>query len=50
VSSHHLDAVIDANSDGLHMLGSGSGTVRRCGPVGVGVVLLEEMCNCGCGL
>ena len=27
--------------DGLYMLGPGSGTIRRCGPVGVGVALLE---------
>ena len=27
--------------DGLYMLGLGNGTIRRCGPVGVGVVLLE---------
>lgn len=26
---------------GLYMLNSGSGTIRRCGPVGVGVALLE---------
>ena len=26
------------------MLGPGSGTIRRCGFVGVGVVLLEEVC------
>ena len=25
---------------GLYKLGSGSGTIRRCGPVGVGVVSL----------
>ena len=25
--------------DGLHMLGPGSGTIRRYGPVGVGVAL-----------
>ena len=36
--------------DGLHMLGPGSGTIRKCGPVGVGVTLLEEVCHCGCGL
>ena len=24
----------------------GSGTVRRCGFVGVGIVLLEEACHC----
>jgi len=29
--------------DGLYMLGPGSGTVRRCGPVGVGV----SFCVCG---
>ena len=28
----------------------GSGTIRRCDPVGVGVVLLEEVYHCGCGL
>jgi hypothetical protein len=27
--------------DGLHMLGPGSGTIRRCGPIGVGVALLQ---------
>jgi hypothetical protein len=27
--------------DGLYMLGTGSGTIKRCGPVGVGVALLE---------
>ena len=26
---------------GLYMLGPGSGTIKRCGPVGVGVALLE---------
>jgi hypothetical protein len=25
----------------------GSGTIRRCGLVAVGVVLLEEVCHCG---
>ena len=33
----------DTHSDGLYMLGSRSGTIRRCGPVGIGVALLEEM-------
>ena len=28
------------------MLGPGSGTIRRCGFVGVGVALLEEVCLC----
>ena len=27
--------------DSLYMLGPGSGTIRKCGPVGVGVALLE---------
>jgi hypothetical protein len=27
--------------DGLYMLGPGSDTIRRCGPVGVVVALLE---------
>jgi hypothetical protein len=27
--------------DGLYMLDPGSGTIRRCGPTGVGVALLE---------
>jgi hypothetical protein len=32
------------------MLDPGSGMIRRCGLVGVGVVLLEEVCHCGHGL
>ena len=28
---------------------TGSGTIRRCGFVGVGVALLEEVCHCGGG-
>jgi hypothetical protein len=32
------------------MLGPGSSPVRRCGFVGVGVALLEEVCRCGGGL
>ena len=31
--------------DGLYMFGPGSGTIRRCGPVGVGVDLLELVCH-----
>ena len=27
--------------DGLYVLGSGSGTIRKCGFIGVGVALLE---------
>jgi hypothetical protein len=29
------------------MLGPGSGTIRRCGFVGIGVALSEEVCHCG---
>ena len=32
------------------MLVQGSGTIKRCGLVGVGVALLEEVCHCGGGL
>jgi hypothetical protein len=32
---------------GLNMFGPGSDTIRKCGPVGVGVALLEEVCHCG---
>ena len=28
----------------------GSGTIRRCDPIGVGVIYLEDMCHCGGGL
>ena len=38
----------------LNVIGShkliGSGTIRTCGPVKVGVALLEEVCHCGGGL
>jgi hypothetical protein len=34
----------------LNMLGPESGTIRRCGLVGVGVASLEEVCHCGHGL
>ena len=30
------------------MLRLGSGTIRRCGPVGIGATLLEEVCHCVC--
>ena len=38
--------------DGLYMLDPGSGTIRRCGLVGMGVALLEWVWPCwnGCGL
>jgi hypothetical protein len=32
-------APAEAWCDGVYMLGSGSGTIRRCSPVGVGVSL-----------
>ena len=28
----------------------GSGTIRRCGLVGVGVALMEKVCHCGFAL
>ena len=28
----------------------GSGTIRRCGLMGISVVLLEEVCQCGDGV
>ena len=34
---------------GPHNL-TGSGSIRSCGFVGVGVTLLEEVCHCGDGL
>ena len=34
----------------LNMLGPGIGTTRKCGSVGVGVALLEEVCHCWGGL
>jgi hypothetical protein len=39
----------DTYCGGLNMLGPGSGTIRRCGLVGVSVVLLEKVCHCGSG-
>ena len=30
----------------LNMLGPGSGTIRRCHLLGVGVAFLEEVCHC----
>ena len=35
---------------GLNMFGTGSGTIWRCGLVGVGVALMGEICHCGRGL
>jgi hypothetical protein len=35
--------------DGLYILGPGSGTIRRCGLVAIGVTWLEWVCHCGCG-
>jgi hypothetical protein len=31
----------------LNMLGLGSGTIRTCNPIEVGVALLKEVCHCG---
>ena len=30
-----------------YIIAKGSGTVRRCGLVGAGEVLLKEVCHCG---
>ena len=44
-----MTIAVGRTCDGLNMLGPGSGTIRRCGLVGVGVALLEEVCHCGGG-
>jgi hypothetical protein len=36
--------------DGLNVLGPGSGTIKKCGLVGVDVTLLEEVCHWRDGL
>jgi hypothetical protein len=36
----------DLNENGPHEL-LGSGTIRRCSLVEVGVALLEDVCHCG---
>ena len=36
------------NENGPYRL-IGSGTIRRCGLIGVGVALLKEVCQCGRG-
>jgi hypothetical protein len=41
---------INRRCDGLYMLSLERGTIRRYGPVDVGVALLEEVCHCGCRL
>jgi hypothetical protein len=33
--------------DGLYILGPGSGTIWRCGLVGIDVTWLEYVCHCG---
>ena len=38
---HGNGEVAWAQYNGLYMLGPGNGTIRRCGPAGVGVALLE---------
>ena len=35
---------------GLNMVGPGSDATRRCGLIGIDVVLLEEVCHFGGGL
>jgi hypothetical protein len=35
--------------NGLYILEPGSGTIWRCGLVGIGVTWLEWVCHCGCG-
>ena len=41
--------ILVAGRGGLNMPRPRSGTIRKCGLVGVGVVLLEEVCHCGDG-
>ena len=48
LKSTELHAVKD-HCDGLYILGPGSGTIWRCGLVGIGVTWLEWVCYCGCG-
>jgi hypothetical protein len=36
---HGLLDISYGNCDGVYVLGPGSGTIRRCGPIGVGVSL-----------
>jgi hypothetical protein len=40
----------DTPCGSLNMLGSGIGTIERCGLVGIGVALLKEVCHYGGGL
>ena len=35
--------------DCFYILEPGSGSIGKCGPVGVGVALLEQVCHCGFG-
>jgi hypothetical protein len=35
----HAAETREAGCHGVYVLGAGSGTIRRCGPVGVGVAL-----------
>lgn len=39
----------NAHCSGLNMLGPRSGTVRRCGLVGIGMALIQKVCHCGSG-
>jgi hypothetical protein len=36
--------------DGLNILGTESGSIRKCSLIGESGALLEEVCHCGCGL
>jgi hypothetical protein len=40
---------LNATGYGLNMLGPGSGTIRKCGLVGVGMAFLMEVCHCRVG-
>ena len=44
--SVHRDRWVSV-SGGLNMLGTGSGTISRCGLVGGVVALLKKVCLCG---
>jgi hypothetical protein len=44
-----LLGVYASGHGGLNMFGPGSGAIRRCDLVEVGVSLLQEVCHCGGG-
>jgi hypothetical protein len=41
--------LIKVECGSLNMSGPGSGFIRKCDLVGLGVVLLEKVCHCGSG-